>query len=86
MILPTKGIAPQQALVSLGADILRLLDETKTVSRLWNDFKKQGQRADAVTFDWFVLSLELLFVLGAVEFERGRVRRLATSARAEASS
>ena len=86
MILPTKGIAPQQALVSLGADILRLLDETKTVSRLWDDFKKQKERADRVTFDWFVLSLDLLFVLGAVDLERGRVRRVGASSRTEAPS
>jgi hypothetical protein len=84
MILPTKGIAPPQALISLGADILRLLSETKTVSRLWDDFKRQGEHTVAVTFDWFVLSLDLLFVLGAVDFDRGRVRR-ATSAATEGS-
>lgn len=85
MILPTKGIAPQQALVSLGAEVLRLLDETTTVSRLWDDFKKQKGRTNTVEFDWFVLSLDLLFIVGAVEFERGRVRRTVTST-PEASS
>ena len=30
MILPTKGVPPGRALISLGADILRLLTETKT--------------------------------------------------------
>jgi len=85
MILPTKGIAPQQALVSLGADILRLLNETKTVSRLWDDFKRQKERT-AVTFDWFVLGLDLLFVLGAVDFDRGRVRRLRASTTVEMGS
>lgn len=85
MILPTKGIAPQQALVALGADVLRLLDESKTVSRLWSEFKGQEPRADAVTFDWFVLALDLLFVLGTVEFDRGRVRRASTNPGAVAS-
>lgn len=51
------------------------MDETKTVSRLWDEFKKQKTRSDEVTFDWFVLSLGLLFVLGAIEFDRGRVSR-----------
>lgn len=85
MILPTKGISPQHALVSVGADILRLLDESKTISRVWDDFKRQNMRTDAVTFDWFVLSLDLLFVLGTIEFERGRVQRATASAK-EASS
>jgi hypothetical protein len=85
VILPTKGIAPQQALVSLGAEVLRLLDDTKTVSRLWDDFKKQKAPANPVEFDWFVLSLDLLFIVGAVEFERGRVRRTVAST-SEASS
>lgn len=80
MILPTKGIGTQQALLSVGADTLRLLDETKTVSRLWDDFKKQTNRDQAVTFDWFVLGLDLLFVLGAVDFDRGRVRRVSAKA------
>lgn len=75
MILPTKGIHPQRALISQGADILRLLDESKTVSRLWEEYREQNDPALAVTFDWFVLSLDLLFLLGAIELERGRIRR-----------
>jgi hypothetical protein len=52
-----------------------MLTETKTVSRLWDEFRRHRNSADAVTFDWFVLSLDLLFMLGAIEFERGRIRR-----------
>lgn len=75
MILPTKGVPPRRALVTLGADILRLLTEAKTISRLWDDFRKARPVAADVTFDWFVLSLDLLFLMGAVDFDRGRVRR-----------
>lgn len=83
MILPTKGVPPRQALITLGADVLRLLPEAKTVSRLWDDFRK-GRATDAhVTFDWFVLSLDLLFVLGTIEFDRGRVRRAEPAGDAE---
>jgi len=74
MILPTKGILPRQALLSVGADILRLLSDSKTVSRLWSEYQKQSTHS--ATFDWFVLGLDLLFVFGAVEFERGRIRRI----------
>ena len=74
MILPTKGIVPRQALISIGADVLRLLSEVKTVSRLWDEFKRDGQGRN-VPFDWFVLSLDLLFLVGAIELDRDRIRR-----------
>lgn len=75
MILPTKGIPPRRALVTLGGDILRLLTEAKTISRLWDDFRKSGPVGTEVTFDWFVLSLDLLFLMGAIDLDRGRIRR-----------
>jgi hypothetical protein len=77
MILPTKGIPPQQALVAMGGEILRLLTEAKTVSRLWGEFRKRNEQGVETDFDWFVLSLDLLFLVGAVEFERGRIQRTA---------
>lgn len=76
MILPTKGIPPHQALISIGADIIRLLSEAKTVSRLWDDFSKSRSQRIDVTFDWFVLGLDLLYLLGVIEIERGKVTRL----------
>jgi hypothetical protein len=75
MILPTKGILPRQALLALGADILRLLTEAMTVSRLWDEFRRREDRGVTVTFDWFILALDLLFALDAVELDRERVRR-----------
>lgn len=77
MILPTKGVQPRQALVTVGADVLRLLTEPKAISRIWDELRKSRPGDDAVTFDWFVLSLDLLFVLGAIDHDRGRVRRCA---------
>ena len=76
MILPTKRLPEDRALVALGGEILRLLDERKTVSLLWHEFG-QGRRhgASAATFDWFVLALDLLFMIGAVSIDRGLVAR-----------
>lgn len=75
MILPTKGVSLRNALLSVGADVLRLLPEAKTVSRLWADFQGSRSSQAEIPFDWFVLSLDLLFLLGAIDFERGRVYR-----------
>ena len=44
MILPTKRITAERALLGIGAEVLRLLEEPKTVSRLWNEYKL-GARA-----------------------------------------
>ena len=76
MILPTKRIAGDKALLGLGARILRQLKKPQTVSHLWEAIGKD-QRVN-VTYDWFVLSLDLLFLLGALEYSEGRVKRART--------
>ncbi|HMV65752.1 MAG TPA: hypothetical protein PKA64_02785 [Myxococcota bacterium] len=75
MILPTKGIDPDRALLALGADVLRLLDEPKTISRVWEELAEAhaDPQRSTLTFDWFVLSLDVLFALGIVSLERGRL-------------
>jgi hypothetical protein len=76
MILPTKGIAPDKALLSIGAFVLRELDEPKTVSRLWADLRQVEEGPPDLTFDWFVLALDLLFLMGTLDYPGGRVVRV----------
>jgi hypothetical protein len=76
VILPTKGISPDQALLTVGASILKLLDQPKTVSRLWDEVRKRaGGGAVAIRFDWFMLALDVLYTLGTIDMTQGRVRR-----------
>lgn len=78
MILPTKRISAHRSLLGLGAEVLRRLGEPKTVSRLWDELKRSpigGPSHNEVTFDAFVLALDLLFAIGAVTLDRGRVCR-----------
>ena len=78
MILPTKTLPPSRCLLGVGANVLRLLHEPKPISRLWPDFKNQylpHQNAPTVSFAWFILSLDLLFALGAIELDHGRLVR-----------
>ena len=80
MILPTKHLRPGRSLLAVGGEILSILDEPKTVSRVWAEFSSTRSRTMGrapVSYDWFVLSLDLLFVLGAVEFRDSRVVRVA---------
>lgn len=84
MILPTKTLPASRCLLGVGANVLRLLDEPKPVSRLWPDFKSAYlPTADSphVSFAWFVLSLDLLFLVGAIELDHGRISRAANAAK-----
>lgn len=73
MILPTKGITSEKALLSIGALILDDLDESKTVSRLWSDLRKIEDGSPGLTFDWFVLALDLLYIVGTIEYDDGLI-------------
>jgi hypothetical protein len=77
VILPSKHLTEDRALLSVGADILRFLDEPKTVSRVWVEFRKTGRtgRTSTVTYDWFVLALDLLYTLNAIDFDRGKLKK-----------
>ena len=73
MLLPTKGVSPDRALLTLGADVLALLKEPKTVSKLWADIQSDRLNRSAfakVSFDWFVLSLDVLFALGCIQLTK----------------
>ena len=78
MILPTKHIRPDRALLAVGGDLLGFLREPMTVSRLWDELRgARNQKAQVapINYDWFVLTLDLLFIVGAVELERGLIRK-----------
>lgn len=73
MILPSKHLREDRALLTIGAEVLTLLREPKTVSRLWTELKRA--REGTLAYDWFILSLDLLFSMGLIEFDQGRVAR-----------
>lgn len=78
MILPTKHIRPDRALLTVGGEVLACLREPLTVSRLWDELR--GRRGDigepaSINYDWFILALDLLFIVKAVELHRGLIRK-----------
>jgi hypothetical protein len=42
---------------------------------LWDEFRVARKETGRVSFDWFVLGLDLLFALGTIEMDRGVLRR-----------
>ncbi len=81
MILPTKHLPPDRALLGIGAEILGQLMEPRSVSELWEAVREaRGSipSATPLSFDWFVLSLNLLYAISAVDHSNGILRREAS--------
>jgi hypothetical protein len=78
MILPTKHLSEHRAIMTVGAEVLRNLNEPTTVSRLWEEMKaSQGAKPSIrLSFDWFVLSLDWLYLINAIAFKEGRISKL----------
>lgn len=78
MLMPTKHIKTENALIGVGGEVLALLDEDKTVSRLFFDLQERRRTNELSTihFDWFLLAVDFLFTVGAVRFEEGVLKKL----------
>ncbi len=78
MILPTKHIAQERALLTVGAKILGCLDQATTVSSLWDQVSRESPSkytTAILRYEYFVLALDLLFLLGAVQLVNGVISR-----------
>jgi hypothetical protein len=73
MILPTKHIATRSSLLGLGAEVLRTVQRPMSVTGLWERLTKVPEVA---TFERFVLVLDLLYLVGAIEMRRGLIVRV----------
>lgn len=72
MILPTKHIRLSNSLLGIGAVLLKHVDNNHTVTALWNT---ANILPEVKTFERFTLGLDLLFMMGVVEFQDGLLRR-----------
>jgi hypothetical protein len=79
MILPTKRLPEDRSLLAIGGDVLSLLGEPETVSKVWSDLKTlRSNRLNGtpLSFDWFVIALTLLFSMNLVELVDGRLTKV----------
>ena len=72
MILPTKHIPENEALLGVGATIMRHLNEPMTVSGLWERVRAEP---NVGSFERFVLASTLLYVIGAIDMNDGLMGR-----------
>ncbi|MCU0286468.1 MAG: hypothetical protein MUF15_08710 [Acidobacteria bacterium] len=72
MILPSKHLPQEKALLTVGAKLLQFLDRPKTISAVWQHVRNSEM---PVSYDWFVLALDLLYIIGAIELQNGLLSR-----------
>lgn len=78
MILPSKHLSQERALLTVGARILQQLSRPKTISALWEEMSRSAPAQKSLPplrYDGFVLALDLLFFMGAIEFQNGLLGR-----------
>lgn len=77
MILPAKHISHERALLTLGARLLTFLDSPRTVSSLWDVLRSTtgANPATRINYDWFILTLDLLFATGIIVYTDGLIAR-----------
>jgi len=77
VILPTKHSGYDRSLLVIGSEVLRILATPKTISRIWDELKRENNRnTKYVNYEWFILSLDFLYLLGIIEFYRGSIRKI----------
>jgi hypothetical protein len=71
MILPSKHVPAERALLTLGAQMLRELSEPLTVSTLW----ARVRSTDGTSYQSYTLALSFLYAISAVEMSGELIAR-----------
>ena len=59
-------------MLTVGSEVLGMLDRPRTVSSLWEAVRAGNDNARRrLSYDWFVLALDLLFLMDAVALREG---------------
>ncbi len=75
MILPDKHITYNKCLLRVSGLILQHLDfnNPRTISTIWDKAKNIVGNEFELTYQWFVLSMDLLFIMGIININKGRI-------------
>jgi len=83
MILPTKHLPQERALLTVGSYILRHLEGKKTVSALWEnilaEYDNKRTEHSGISYEWFILTLDFLYAIEAIDTHEGLLYRRASS-------
>lgn len=70
MILPNKHISPSHSLLGVGGILLTELRTPRTVTGLWERVQNIQQVG---TFDRYLLGLDMLYAIGAIDIRDGLI-------------
>lgn len=72
MIMPSKYLREDEALIGVSAELLQLIKNSHNLSALWEAAKK----IDAIgNFERFILALDLLYLMGLVDLKNNEIVR-----------
>jgi hypothetical protein len=78
VLLPSKAIPTDQALLAVGAQILVQLERPGSVSAVWDrllEWRSVRGMKSALPFWWFSLALDVLYAIGVVDQRDGELMR-----------
>lgn len=73
MILPSKYLREDEALIGVSAALLSLIEKNGNLSLIWESAKKIEFIGN---FERFILALDLLFLLGLIELKGNEIVRI----------
>ena len=73
MIMPTKHVTIRHSLIGQSMLVLQKLNRPKTTSTLWSQVKHSDEIR---SYERFLMAVDLLFILGAIELREGLLRRV----------
>lgn len=73
MIMPSKYLREDEALIGVSATLLPLVEKSGNLSALWESAKKINAIGN---FERFILALDLLYLLGLVDLHNNEIVRV----------
>lgn len=73
MILPTKYLREDEALIGVSATLLPLVEKAGNLTELWELAKKLDTIGN---YERFILALDLLYLLGLVDLHNNEILRV----------
>jgi hypothetical protein len=73
MILPTKYLREDEALIGVSATLIPLVEKAGNLTELWESAKKLETIGN---YERFILALELLYLLGLVDLHNNEILRV----------
>lgn len=79
MLTPTKNLHEDKSILKIGARILSFLTFPRTLNSTWEAYMEfqnlESQNIPNIQFDTFILALDFLYMIGAIEYQGDLLRR-----------